>query len=109
LRESLLILRLYDLSAPAYSFHKLFSRFCFSGAPMRKLLVAAVVVAGWTGVALAADMPPKAQRPAAVVTNWTGFYVGIVAGGEIGRASSLPTSRAFLVLRHRYRRTGVVA
>ena len=59
-----------------------------SGTLMKKLLVAGFVVAGLNGAAFAADMPLKAPPPAVVAANWTGFYVGVVAGGEIGQTST---------------------
>src|SRR5664280_44528 len=51
---------------------------------MKKLAIAITAVAAFTGSAVAADMPVKAQPYAPVVTayNWTGCYVG--AGGGYG-------------------------
>jgi outer membrane immunogenic protein len=54
------------------------------GGSMKKLAIAITAVAAFTGSAVAADMPVKAQYIAPVVTayNWTGCYVG--AGGGYG-------------------------
>jgi outer membrane immunogenic protein len=52
---------------------------------MKKLLLSMAITAGFTGAALAADLPAKApyMAPAPVVgTNWTGCYIG--AGGGYG-------------------------
>ena len=51
---------------------------------MKKLAIAITAVAAFTGSAVAADLPVKAQYIAPVVTayNWTGCYVG--AGGGYG-------------------------
>ena len=38
--------------------------------------------------AFAADMPVKAQPAPVIVDSWTGFYVGLNAGGTLGRQSS---------------------
>jgi outer membrane immunogenic protein len=48
---------------------------------------AAVLVLTAVGAANAADMPVKAPRiaPAAPVSSWTGFYIGINGGGAWGR------------------------
>lgn len=60
---------------------------------MKKLLLssaAAVALSGAT--AMAADMPLKAPpAPACPTCDWTGFYIGVNAGGGIGRD---PTSNA---------------
>jgi outer membrane immunogenic protein len=51
--------------------------------------LAAVAVVGLASVACAADMPVKAAPMVAPVAayNWTGFYVGVNAGGHWGRVS----------------------
>ena len=43
-----------------------------------------------TGSAFAADMAVKARPPAPIapVYNWTGFYVGLNAGGGFGRTGA---------------------
>ena len=51
---------------------------------MRTLLLGAVAsVALLAGHAIAADLPVKA-RPIAAAPSWTGFYVGLNAGGSFG-------------------------
>ena len=57
---------------------------------MKKLLIAGFSLATLSGVpALAADMPLKAPPlPVVAATNWSGFYLGIVAGGEIADTST---------------------
>ena len=56
---------------------------------MKKLLVAGFCLAAWSGApALAADMPLKAPPLVVPATNWSGFYLGIVAGGEIAQTST---------------------
>jgi outer membrane immunogenic protein len=55
-----------------------------------RALVAAVAVVGCASVASAADMPikaPVAQLP--VAYNWTGFYVGVNAGGAWGQSNQV--------------------
>jgi len=57
---------------------------------MNRLLVAAITLAAvvWGGSAQAADMPvkapPLAPRALAIPFSWTGFYVGLNAGGSLG-------------------------
>ncbi len=50
-------------------------------------LVAAAAFVASTGLSSAADLPRKAPAyvPPAPVWSWTGFYVGVNAGGSIGR------------------------
>jgi outer membrane immunogenic protein len=51
---------------------------------MRRLqcaLLAAVAAIGFASVASAADMPVKAPVMVVPVYNWTGFYIGVNAGG----------------------------
>jgi outer membrane immunogenic protein len=43
-------------------------------------LIAAIALIGTS--ALAADMPLKAASPAVSAYDWTGFYVGLNAGGD---------------------------
>jgi outer membrane immunogenic protein len=53
-----------------------------------KLLVAAALLAA-TASAQAADLPVKAPVYKAAVTqvyDWTGFYIGVNAGGSVGRS-----------------------
>src|SRR6202012_1630662 len=46
------------------------------------LAAAAAMMIGSLGMALAADLPVKAPpMPVAAVYNWTGWYVGLNAGG----------------------------
>lgn len=58
---------------------------------MRQLPIAAVVAAATitlTQIATAADLPVKApvyKAPPPVLSNWTGFYVGVNVGGGWGR------------------------
>jgi outer membrane immunogenic protein len=54
---------------------------------MKKLLVSSIAALGLIGTpAFAADMAVKAPPPTpAPVYNWTGWYVGVNAGGSIGR------------------------
>jgi outer membrane immunogenic protein len=56
---------------------------------MKKLLVAGLCLAAWSGApAFAADLPLKAPPLMVPATNWSGFYLGVVAGGEIGQTST---------------------
>ena len=53
---------------------------------MKNLLVAGFALAALSGTpVLAADMPLKAPPPVVAATNWSGFYLGVVAGGKIAR------------------------
>lgn len=57
---------------------------------MRNLLLAAgslavLASAGVVDVAPAADIPVKAPRYVPAVWDWSGFYIGVNAGGSIGR------------------------
>jgi outer membrane immunogenic protein len=47
----------------------------------------ALITLGFVGAAVAADMPVKAPPPV-VVNTWTGFYVGVNAGGADWKSSS---------------------
>ncbi len=52
---------------------------------MRTLLLGAIAsVAFLAGPAIAADLPVKARPIAPVAPSWTGFYVGVNAGGSFG-------------------------
>lgn len=73
---------------------------------MKKLLIAAAFATISAAPAVAADMAVKAARPAAVaVYNWTGFYIGVNAGGGMAQSrfddpcfycsSATPTSGFF--------------
>src|SRR4029077_5814978 len=68
--------------------------FHFLGAAMKKTLSMIAAVAALVGTpALAADMAVKAPppAPAAPVYGWTGFYIGVEAGGAWGgRVSFAP-------------------
>jgi len=56
---------------------------------MKNLLVAGFALAALSGSpVLAADMPLKAPPPVVAATNWSGFYLGVVAGGEIAQTST---------------------
>jgi outer membrane immunogenic protein len=57
---------------------------------MKKLLIAGVALTALIGPpALAADMPLKAPAPPpAPVWSWTGFYIGVNAGGAWGRSDT---------------------
>src|SRR3954462_766129 len=53
---------------------------------LRKLLLSSVAVTAMVGSALAADLPRRAPPPAPYVPpppvfTWTGFYIGVNAGG----------------------------
>lgn len=55
---------------------------------MKKLLLATTALTPFflaVGSAGAADLPVKAPAPVAAAPNWTGFYVGLNAGGAWGR------------------------
>jgi outer membrane immunogenic protein len=55
---------------------------------LRFAALAAVAIIGFASVASAADMPRKAPvyaPPPPPVWSWTGFYIGVNAGGSIGR------------------------
>ncbi|MGA7808308.1 outer membrane protein [Bradyrhizobium sp.] len=56
---------------------------------MKKRFIASFVVALLSAAsAVAADLPLKARPPAVAATNWSGFYLGVVGGGEIGQTST---------------------
>ncbi|TDR84546.1 outer membrane protein [Enterovirga rhinocerotis] len=57
---------------------------------MKKFLLAATALTAMSGVALAADLPYRRAAPAPIAAyvppafTWTGFYVGLNAGGAVG-------------------------
>src|SRR5215813_14159400 len=58
------------------------------GGVMKKLLLGGLVLTSLiAGPAMAADMPVKAAPPPPFVYNWSGFYVGLNAGGVWGRTN----------------------
>ena len=61
---------------------------------MKKFLLTAAIVAGAATVAQAADLPRKApiKAPILQVYDWTGFYIGVNAGGSVGRDLTRATS-----------------
>jgi outer membrane immunogenic protein len=52
------------------------------------IIVSALVAVSSVG-AFAADMPLKAPPPAVAVYSWTGFYVGVSAGGNWGHSDPI--------------------
>src|SRR6195952_401207 len=55
---------------------------------MKKILAGAAALLGTAVSAQAADMAvktPYLKAPIAMVYDWTGFYVGVNAGGGLGR------------------------
>jgi len=55
---------------------------------VKRLIVATIAAAVLCGApAIAADMPTKARVYAPTTFNWTGWYVGVNAGGAWGRTS----------------------
>jgi outer membrane immunogenic protein len=57
---------------------------------MKKLGIAALVLASCAGVTQAADMPLKAAPVAVVAYSWDGFYTGVNVGYSWGRAETDP-------------------
>jgi outer membrane immunogenic protein len=59
---------------------------------LRRTLLASVGAMALTGAAFAADLPSRAPPPVFLppphIYNWTGFYVGINAGGHFGSGST---------------------
>jgi outer membrane immunogenic protein len=54
---------------------------------LRRYLLATVSAAALSTSALAAGIPVKAAPPAAVVSSWAGFYIGVHAGVAWNRAA----------------------
>ena len=55
---------------------------------MKKILIGAALIASAATAANAADLPRKApvyKAPILQVYDWTGFYIGVNAGGSVGR------------------------
>ena len=54
---------------------------------IRKILLTATAFAALSSVALAADLPARVAAPVPVMPtlNWTGFYVGVNAGGAFSQ------------------------
>src|ERR1700710_508009 len=55
---------------------------------MKKILAGAAALLGTAVSAQAADMAvktPYLKAPVAMVYDWTGFYIGVNAGGGVGR------------------------
>ena len=62
---------------------------------MKKIIISALSLAALTGSAVAADLPSRKAAPAYVppaAPMWTGFHVGLNAGGTWGNNSSLSTT-----------------
>jgi outer membrane immunogenic protein len=59
---------------------------------MRAILLSTIAVVAFTGAAAAADLPTHKEAPAPYVAppifTWTGFYVGLNAGGSWGGSST---------------------
>jgi outer membrane immunogenic protein len=66
---------------------------------MKKLyaVIIALNALGIGGPAIAADMALKAAPPAAAPYSWTGWYVGLNAGGSFGKANDSSTYGAAAV------------
>jgi outer membrane immunogenic protein len=62
------------------------------GSDMKKLLLAATILAGSAGLASAADLPQRQVAPAPYVAapafTWTGFYVGANAGLSVSTSKA---------------------
>ncbi len=59
---------------------------------MKKLPLSMTVLALFTGAALAADPPSHKASPVSPPSMWTGFHVGLNAGGTWGNASTTNVS-----------------
>lgn len=60
---------------------------------MKEILLACAAFAALIGTpALAADMPLKAPPPPAPINNWTGFYLGIEGGLNVGDGKATDTA-----------------
>jgi outer membrane immunogenic protein len=64
---------------------------------IRALTVSALLIAAPLSTASAADMAVKAPPAPAPANSWTGFYIGLNAGGDWGRSND-PTSTTFCTL-----------
>ena len=67
------------------------------GIIMKKVLVGAAALVVGTISAQAADLPRKApvyKAPILQVYDWTGFYIGVNAGGSVGRDRTRSTATA---------------
>src|SRR2546425_7332160 len=78
---------------------------------MKKLVLALVATAAFTGSAVAADLAArpytKAPAPVTPVYNWTGFYIFGGAGGGLWDAdSNVQTTTAPITALSRDQRTG---
>jgi outer membrane immunogenic protein len=63
---------------------------------MKKLLLSTAALAALTVSAVAADLPARVATPAPApvyvpISDWTGFYLGIVGGYAFGKTSFTPT------------------
>jgi outer membrane immunogenic protein len=67
---------------------------------LRRILLASAGAAALTGVALAADLPPRAPPPVflppPLIYSWTGFYAGLNAGYEWSASNSVDVATANL-------------
>ena len=66
---------------------------------MKKILLASVALFGLAGAASAADLPARAAPPAPVIAaapifTWTGFYVGVNAGGAVASCVEIRVARS---------------
>src|SRR3954470_21598624 len=72
---------------------------------MKKILLSSVALFGLTAGALAADLPRRVVAPAPYVPvpvfTWTGFYVGVNAGGAFQNQDRDKRHRPPVDLRHR--------
>ncbi len=60
---------------------------------MKKILLGFAAIAALIGTpALAADMPLKAPPAPAPINNWTGFYLGIEGGLNVGDGKATNTA-----------------
>src|SRR5262245_36557410 len=59
------------------------------GTSMRTLLIALLALAANTGASSAADLPVRLPPPMQAVYTWTGFYLGVNAGGGWSNANSV--------------------
>jgi outer membrane immunogenic protein len=63
---------------------------------LRRMLLASAGVTGLFGAALAADLPSRAPLPVFLapppIFTWTGFYIGLNAGGTFSNSNNFATS-----------------